>query len=87
MAATGVAPAIVSVHPSRPSCAARRGPGKSASCGRRPAPAEPLLQALNEESDLAPADETVGDNEPYDGALEGDTIDAIATGARTRQMR
>jgi predicted N-formylglutamate amidohydrolase len=39
----------------------------------------PLLHALSAESDLTPANETVGDNEPYDGALEGDTIDAIAT--------
>ena len=38
---------------------------------------EPLIDALIAEPDLS-ADE-VGDNEPYDGALAGDTIDAIAT--------
>jgi predicted N-formylglutamate amidohydrolase len=38
---------------------------------------KPLIEALIAEPDLS-ADE-VGDNEPYDGALAGDTIDAIAT--------
>jgi predicted N-formylglutamate amidohydrolase len=37
----------------------------------------PLIQALLAEPDLSADD--VGDNEPYDGALPGDTIDAIAT--------
>jgi predicted N-formylglutamate amidohydrolase len=41
--------------------------------------AVPLLRALAAEDDLASGQETVGDNEPYDGALEGDTIDDIAT--------
>ena len=35
-----------------------------------------LLKLLRAESDLV-----VGDNEPYDGALAGDTIDAVATKA------
>ena len=34
-------------------------------------------QALAGEADLAPAE--IGDNEPYDGALQGDVIDDIAT--------
>ena len=38
---------------------------------------KPLIEAMLAEPDLR-ADE-VGDNEPYDGALAGDTIDAIAT--------
>jgi predicted N-formylglutamate amidohydrolase len=42
--------------------------------GRLP---KPLIHALVAEPDLLPAE--VGDNEPYDGALPGDTIDAIAT--------
>jgi predicted N-formylglutamate amidohydrolase len=37
----------------------------------------PLIEALLAEPDLSADD--VGDNEPYDGALAGDTIDAIAT--------
>jgi predicted N-formylglutamate amidohydrolase len=41
--------------------------------------AAPLLQALARESDLAAEPYSVGDNEPYDGALEGDTIAEIAT--------
>ena len=36
-----------------------------------------LLQALAHDGDLADAE--IGDNEPYDGGLAGDTIDAIAT--------
>jgi predicted N-formylglutamate amidohydrolase len=38
---------------------------------------KPLVQGLLAEPDLFADD--VGDNEPYDGALAGDTIDAIAT--------
>jgi predicted N-formylglutamate amidohydrolase len=38
---------------------------------------KPLVQGFLAEGDLFAAD--VGDNEPYDGALAGDTIDAIAT--------
>ena len=37
----------------------------------------PLLAALQEETDLHA--HGIGDNEPYDGGLAGDTIDAIAT--------
>jgi predicted N-formylglutamate amidohydrolase len=80
MCATGAAPAIVSIHSFTP---VWRGVPRPWQVGvlwdmdpRLPAP---LLQALAAESDLAPAHETVGDNEPYDGALEGDTIDDIAT--------
>ena len=37
----------------------------------------PLLQALEREGDLHA--HGIGDNEPYDGGLMGDTIDAVAT--------
>ena len=37
----------------------------------------PLIRALAAERDLGP--DAVGDNEPYDGGLPGDTINAIAT--------
>jgi predicted N-formylglutamate amidohydrolase len=37
----------------------------------------PLIRALGAEPDIGP--DAVGDNEPYDGGLPGDTINAIAT--------
>ena len=37
----------------------------------------PLLAALAREGDLGP--DEIGDNEPYAGALAGDTIDSVAT--------
>jgi len=40
---------------------------------------KPLLEALAKEPDLQPASEAIGENEPYDGALAGDTIDEVAT--------
>jgi predicted N-formylglutamate amidohydrolase len=43
--------------------------------------AGPLLQALSAEEGLV-----VGDNEPYDGALAGDTVDRHAT-IRAWRMR
>ena len=41
--------------------------------------AGPLFRALTAEPDLQPWADKVGDNEPYDGALPGDTIDTHAT--------
>jgi predicted N-formylglutamate amidohydrolase len=80
MCATGRAPAVVSLHSFTPSW---RDAPRSWKIGvlwdldsRLSAP---LLSALAGETDLAPAHEIVGDNEPYDGALEGDTVDDIAT--------
>jgi predicted N-formylglutamate amidohydrolase len=80
MCATGRAPAIVAIHSFTPHW---RNSPRSWMVGvlwdvdsRLSAP---LLHALSAESDLTPAHKTVGDNEPYDGALEGDTIDAVAT--------
>jgi predicted N-formylglutamate amidohydrolase len=76
--ATGIAPAIVSIHSFTPVWRAAVRPWKvGVLWDRDQRLAVPLLQALAAEVDLAP--EAVGDNEPYDGALEGDTIDDIAT--------
>lgn len=41
--------------------------------------AQPLFEALGAEPDLQPWLEKVGDNEPYDGALPGDTMDSHPT--------
>ncbi|MGO8800623.1 MAG: N-formylglutamate amidohydrolase [Roseiarcus sp.] len=78
MAATGVAPAVVSIHSFTPLWRGAARPWKvGVLWDRDPRLAEPLLRALAGEADLAPG--AIGDNEPYDGALEGDVIDDIAT--------
>jgi predicted N-formylglutamate amidohydrolase len=78
MAATGEPPALVSIHSFTPVMRSLARPWKIGLLwdqdGRIP---KPLIEALIAEPDLS-ADE-VGDNEPYDGALAGDTIDEIAT--------
>lgn len=78
MIATGEAPALISIHSFTPVWGSLSRPWKIGVLwdrdGRIP---KPLIEALIAEPDLS-ADE-VGDNEPYDGALTGDTIDAIAT--------
>jgi predicted N-formylglutamate amidohydrolase len=78
MIAAGEPPAVISIHSFTPVMRARARPWKVGILwdldDRLP---RPLLQSLVDEPDLS-ADE-VGDNEPYDGALAGDTIDAIAT--------
>ncbi|MGA2795222.1 MAG: N-formylglutamate amidohydrolase, partial [Roseiarcus sp.] len=78
MGATGLAPAVVSIHSFTPFW---RGAARLWKIGvlwdRDPRLPQPLLRALAGEADLAQA--AVGDNEPYDGALEGDVIDDIAT--------
>jgi predicted N-formylglutamate amidohydrolase len=80
MNATGSAPAIVSVHSFTPFWRGRPRPWKvGVLWDRDPRLARPLLAALAEEEDLQPPRESIGDNEPYDGALAGDTIDDIAT--------
>jgi predicted N-formylglutamate amidohydrolase len=80
MVGAGPAPAIVSIHSFTPHWRGSPRPWKvGVLWDRDPRLPAPLLQALAAESDLAPAHQTVGDNEPYDGALEGDTIDDIAT--------
>jgi predicted N-formylglutamate amidohydrolase len=78
MLATGEPPAIVSIHSFTGVLRGAARPWKIGILWDRDGRiAEPLIEALRAEGDLA-ADE-VGDNEPYDGALPGDTIDAIAT--------
>ena len=78
MIATGEPPALISIHSFTPVMRSLARPWKIGVLwdrdGRVP---QPLIEALIAEPDLG-ADE-VGDNEPYDGALAGDTIDAIAT--------
>ena len=80
MSAAGREPVVVSIHSFTPFWRGRPRPWKvSVLWDNDPRLPAPLLRALADEEDLAPAEETVGDNEPYDGALAGDTIDAIAT--------
>jgi predicted N-formylglutamate amidohydrolase len=78
MMATGEAPALISLHSFTP---VWRGAPRRWKIGilwdRDDRIPKPLLQALLAEPDLAAND--IGDNEPYDGALPGDTIDAIGT--------
>ena len=80
MAATGTAPAIVSMHSFTPHW---KGVPRPWHVGLLwdddPRLAAPLFEALKAEPDLQPWRERVGDNEPYDGALPGDTIDTHAT--------
>src|ERR1700734_234867 len=78
MIATGEPPALVSIHSFTPVMRSLARPWKIGILwdldDRVP---RPLIEAMLGEPDLR-ADE-VGDNEPYDGALAGDTIDAVAT--------
>jgi predicted N-formylglutamate amidohydrolase len=78
MLATGEPPAIVSIHSFTGVLRGLARPWKVGILwdrdGRLP---KPLVEALAAEPDLSAGE--VGDNEPYDGALAGDTIDAIAT--------
>lgn len=80
MAATGTVPAIVSIHSFTPQW---KGTARPWSVGllwdNDSRLAQPLLEALAAEPDLQPWPEKVGDNEPYDGALPGDTMDNHAT--------
>lgn len=74
-AARGITPGIVSIHSFTP---VMKGIARPWHVGvlwdTDPRLAKPLLAALDAEPDLV-----VGDNEPYDGALSGDTIDRHAT--------
>jgi predicted N-formylglutamate amidohydrolase len=78
MIATGEPPALISIHSFTPVLRSLARPWKIGVLwdrdGRIP---KPLIEALLTEPDLCAAD--VGDNEPYDGALAGDVIDALAT--------
>jgi predicted N-formylglutamate amidohydrolase len=78
MLATGEPPALVSIHSFTP---VWRGAPRRWKVGvlwdRDDRIAKPCIEALRAEPDLQA--HGVGDNEPYDGALAGDTIDAVAT--------
>jgi predicted N-formylglutamate amidohydrolase len=78
MTATGEPPAIVSIHSFTPLWRGVVRPWKiGVLWDRDERIRKPLIKGLLAEPDLRAHD--VGDNEPYDGALAGDTIDAIAT--------
>ena len=78
MMATEVPPAILSIHSFTPHWRSVVRPWKvGVLWDADPRLPHGLLQALAREGDLAQAE--IGDNEPYDGGLAGDTIDAIAT--------
>jgi len=80
MCASGRPPAVLSIHSFTPFWRGRPRPWKvGVLWDMDPRLPEPLLAALANEPDLQPAHETIGDNEPYDGALVGDTIDEVAT--------
>ncbi len=67
---TGVSPAILSIHSFTESWRGRPRPWHAGVLwDKDPRLARPLLDALNAEPDLL-----VGDNQPYSGHLEGDTV-------------
>jgi len=77
MLATGKPPAIVSVHTFTPSWRGVPRPWKvGVLWDADPRFPSALLAALAEGG---LASHEIGDNEPYDGGLQGDTIDAVAT--------
>ena len=80
MLATGRVPAVVSIHSFTPSM---KGVARPWHVGLLwdddPRLALPLTRALAREPSLQPWAERIGDNEPYDGALPGDTMDIHAT--------
>jgi len=76
--AAGLPPALISIHSFTPVWRSVPRPWKVAVLwDADPRLAEPLIAALRAEPDLA--DGEIGDNEPYDGALHGDTMHACAT--------
>lgn len=80
MTATGVVPAIVSMHSFTPSMKGMVRPWHIGLLWDDDARlARPLARALGSEPYLQPSATLVGDNEPYDGALPGDTMDSHAT--------
>jgi predicted N-formylglutamate amidohydrolase len=78
MLASGESPAILSIHSFTPYWRGLPRPWKVGllwdADPRLPAA---LIHALGQEPDIGV--EAVGDNEPYDGALRGDTLNAVAT--------
>lgn len=78
MANAGRAPAILSIHSFTPIWRGALRPWKIGLLWDEDARlAAPLLRGLEAEPDLDASE--IGDNEPYDGALEGDMLDAAAT--------
>jgi predicted N-formylglutamate amidohydrolase len=78
MMASGEPPALISIHSFTPIMRSLPRPWKIGLLWDRDGRiTKPLIEALVAEPDLRV--EEVGDNEPYDGALAGDTIDEIAT--------
>jgi predicted N-formylglutamate amidohydrolase len=78
MTKTGEPPALISIHSFTPVMRSLDRPWKIGILWDRDDRTPKLLiEALLLEPDLSVGE--VGDNEPYDGALAGDTIDAIAT--------
>ncbi|THD42261.1 MAG: N-formylglutamate amidohydrolase [Bradyrhizobium sp.] len=78
MLASGEPPAIISIHSFTPVWRGLPRPWKVGLLwDADPRLPQALIHALAAEPDIGPA--AVGDNEPYDGALPGDTINAIAT--------
>ena len=78
MMKTGEPPALISIHSFTPVMRSLDRPWKIGILWDRDDRTPKLLiEALLLEPDLSVGE--VGDNEPYDGALAGDTIDAIAT--------
>ncbi|MCW6508681.1 N-formylglutamate amidohydrolase [Lichenifustis flavocetrariae] len=80
MIATGRIPAVVAMHSFTPSMKGVARPWHIGLLWDDDSRiAAPLLRALAKEPYLAPPAERIGDNEPYDGALPGDTMDTHAT--------
>ena len=78
MMKTGEPPALISIHSFTPVMRSLDRPWKIGILwDRDDRTPKPLIEALLLEPDLSVGE--VGDIEPYDGALAGDTIDAIAT--------
>ena len=78
MLASGEPPAILSVHSFTPHWRGQARPWKvGVLWDSDPRLSAPLIRALGAEPDIGPG--AVGDNEPYDGGLPGDTINAVAT--------
>jgi len=78
MMATGETPAILSIHSFTPIWRGKKRPWKlGVLWDADPRLPEVLLKAFAQGLSLKPGE--IGDNEPYDGALAGDTIDDVAT--------
>ena len=77
MLANGEPPAILSIHSFTPHWRGRAPWKVGVLWDSDPRLPEPLIRALGAEPDIGPG--AVGDNEPDEGGLPGDTINAIAT--------